>query len=58
MFAGIKTLTESKFNLRNRNLLMIRNLLKSSRLRGQNTYNKSNFVDFLILNSLVMIDDF
>lgn len=37
---------------------MIRNLLKSSRLRGQNTYDKSNFVDFLILNSLVMIDDF
>lgn len=58
MFAGIKTLTESKFNLRNRNLLMIRNLLKSSRLRGQSTYDKYNFVDFLILNSLVMIDDF
>lgn len=40
------------------NLLMIRNLLKSSRLRGQSTYDKYNFVDFLILNSLVMIDDF
>lgn len=37
---------------------MIRNLLKSSRLRGQSTYDKYNFVDFLILNSLVMIDDF
>lgn len=37
---------------------MIKNLLKSSRLRGQSTCNKYNFVDFLILNSLITIDVF